>query len=65
MYAWGYVTAEDRLFQMTFRRKLGQGRLSEYVGEKGVKVDKMIRALNFYGWAEKTAKRVKFTFIIV
>ena len=55
MYAWGYVTAEDRLFQMTFRRKIGQGRLSEYVGEKGVRIDKMMRELNFYGWAKKTA----------
>ena len=32
MYAWGYVTAEDRLFQMTFRRLIVQGRLSEYLG---------------------------------
>ena len=65
MYAWGYVTAEDRLFQLAFRRKLGQGKLAQYVGEKVFKVDKMIRELNFHGWGEKTAKRVKFMFIIV
>lgn len=27
-YAWGTVMAEDRLFQCTFRRLFGQGRLS-------------------------------------
>jgi acyl-homoserine lactone acylase PvdQ len=27
MYGWGYVTAEDRLFQISFRRLLLQGRL--------------------------------------
>ena len=65
MYAWGYVTAEDRLFQMAFRRRLGQGRLSEYVGEKGIRIDKMMRELNFYGWAQKTAQRVQDKYIIV
>lgn len=33
MYAWGYTIAEDRIFQISFRRKIGQGRLSELIGE--------------------------------
>lgn len=54
LYAWGYVAAEDRLFQMGFRRYIGQGRLSELVGEKGIAMDKMMREINFYGDALKT-----------
>lgn len=33
-YALGTVTAEDRLFQITFRCYTVQGRLSEFLGEK-------------------------------
>lgn len=32
LYAWGYVDAEDRLFQIAFKRLLIQGRVSEYLG---------------------------------
>lgn len=60
MFAWGYVTAEDRLFQMSFRRLLGSGRLSEFLGEKAIKVDKIFRELNMKGYSDKTALRVSF-----
>ena len=58
MYAWGYVVAEDRLFQMSFRRLLGQGRLSEALGEKTINVDKMFRELNLQGWSLQTVEKV-------
>ena len=58
MYAWGYITAEDRLFQISFRRMIGKGRLSELIGEKGIKIDKLFRELNFHGWADKSTERV-------
>lgn len=51
--------AEDRLFQIAFRRLLINGRLAEYLGEKAVDVDMMLRELNLKGWAEKAAVRVK------
>ena len=60
MYAWGYVTAEDRIFQMSFRRLLGSGRLSEFLGEKALKVDQIFRELNMRGYSDKTEERVIF-----
>jgi penicillin amidase len=45
LYGLGYVTAEDRLFQMHIKRMVGKGRLSEMVGEKGVNLDIMFREL--------------------
>ena len=45
--AQGYVHAQDRFFEMDFRRHLTAGRLSELVGEAGLEADRMIRTL---GW---------------
>jgi penicillin amidase len=45
----GYVQAEDRFFQMDFRRHVTAGRLSELVGqnETALQADKVVRTL---GW---------------
>ena len=43
----GYVTAQDRLFQMDLLRRRASGRLSEIVGEIGVKADKRQRVIGF------------------
>ncbi|MHB8186486.1 MAG: penicillin acylase family protein [Dermatophilaceae bacterium] len=45
--AQGYVAAQDRFFEMDLRRHITAGRLSELVGEDGVKTDRVIRAM---GW---------------
>ncbi len=45
--AQGFVAAQDRFFEMDYRRHLASGRLSEIVGQDGVQVDRVIRAL---GW---------------
>ncbi|MHB8467528.1 MAG: penicillin acylase family protein [Acidimicrobiales bacterium] len=42
-YAMGYATAQDRLFEMDIFRKLGQGRLSEFVGPPMLPMDELIR----------------------
>ena len=42
-YAMGYVTAQDRLFEMDIFRKLGQGRLSEFVGPPMLPMDEIVR----------------------
>lgn len=47
--AQGYVHAQDRFFEMDFRRHLTAGRLSELVGEAGLEADRVIRTL---GWRE-------------
>ncbi len=43
----GYLTAEDRLWQMDLLRRLTQGRLSELFGKDYVKIDQMFRSLHF------------------
>lgn len=60
MYAWGFVTAEDRLFQLAFRRVSVKGELSKYLGAKAIDIDKMFRELDLYGWAVRSAERVNF-----
>ncbi len=46
-YAQGYVTAQDRFWQMEWWRYQGQGRIAELVGEPGIEPDKFIRTA---GW---------------
>lgn len=46
LVAQGFVTAQDRLFQMELFRALGQGRLAELIGEKGLKSDRLVRILD-------------------
>lgn len=45
LYAWGHALAEDRLFQITFRLRFVQGRLSEFLGEVTLPADIMMRDL--------------------
>ena len=44
-FAWGYAMAQDRLWQMDFFRRLGQGRLSEVFGNDFVSADRYFRTL--------------------
>ncbi|WP_257347554.1 penicillin acylase family protein [Pseudalkalibacillus decolorationis] len=48
----GYITAQDRLFQMDLSRRLASGRLSEVVGEATVDNDKFFRTLGLRRAAE-------------
>ena len=45
--ALGYVTAQDRLFQMDLLRRRAAGRLSEIVGKIAIKSDKRLRVIGF------------------
>jgi len=49
----GYATAEDRMFQMEYSRRIIQGRISEIVGEEGIESDKVWRTLGWYEVAKK------------
>ncbi len=49
----GYVHAQDRFFEMDFRRHVTAGRLSELVGEAGLDVDRTIRTLGWRHVAEQ------------
>jgi penicillin G amidase len=54
-FAQGYVTAEDRLFQMDLMRRAATGELSEIVGEVALKHDRQQRILGIRAAAEKWA----------
>lgn len=47
-FAQGYVAAQDRLFQLDFLRRIGQGRLSEVFGGATLDTDRFLRTLGIY-----------------
>jgi penicillin amidase len=50
--AQGYITAQDRLFQMDLSRRQASGTLSEVVGKAAVDKDKFFRAFGLRRAAE-------------
>jgi len=52
--AQGYVTAQDRLWQMDVMRRFGAGELSEILGEGTLKVDREQRILGLRAAAKKS-----------
>lgn len=52
--AQGYVTAQDRIFQMDLSRRQASGMLSEVVGKKALDRDKFFRTLGLRRAAEKS-----------
>ncbi len=54
-FAQGYVHAQDRFWQMEFWRHIGQGRISEIVGDAALENDKFIRTMGWNRMAEETA----------
>ena len=57
-FAQGYVHAQERLWQMEFQRRVGQGRLSEVLGEATLAQDRFLRTWGFYRAAEEAYKRL-------
>jgi penicillin amidase len=55
MIAYGFTTAQDRLFQMELTRLFSTGRISEMIGEKGEPVDTRMRTIGFHRHAKRHA----------
>lgn len=53
-FAQGYVTAQDRLWQMDIMRRYGSGELSEILGEDTLKIDREQRILGLRAAAKKS-----------
>jgi penicillin amidase len=51
-FAQGFVTAQDRFWQMEFWRRIGSGRLSEFFGAKTLSTDMFLRTAGFQRAAE-------------
>jgi len=56
LMAQGFVTAQDRLFQMELTKLFATGRISELAGEKGKAIDIKMRTIGLYRNAKKHAK---------
>lgn len=56
--AQGYVQAQDRFFEMDFRRHVTAGRISELLGEDALEVDKFVRASGWRRVAEEELPRL-------
>src|SRR5688500_6290999 len=52
-YAQGYVHAQDRFWEMDFRRHVTAGRVSELFGESQLATDKFLRTLGWHDIAEQ------------
>ena len=50
----GYAHAQDRLWQMTMMRRTAQGRLSEILGSRTVRIDRLMRRLDIYRLAAQS-----------
>ena len=57
-FAQGYVTAQDRLWQMDMMRRAAAGELSEVIGEDTVKMDREERILGLRVAAEAAEKSI-------
>ncbi|CUT02631.1 penicillin acylase family protein, partial [Candidatus Kryptobacter tengchongensis] len=55
-FALGYVTAQDRLWQMDLSRRIASGRLSEIFGIETLEIDKLFRTLGLNETAKKMQK---------
>jgi penicillin amidase len=49
----GYVHAQDRLWQLEFQRRIGQARLSEWLGSSTLATDRFVRTLGVYRAAQQ------------
>ncbi len=52
----GYAHAQDRLWQMTMMRRTVQGRLSEILGPRTLKIDKIMRRFDLYDLARQSVE---------
>lgn len=56
LMAQGFVTAQDRLFQMELTRLFASGRLCELAGEEALALDIRMRTIGFYRQAKRHAQ---------
>ncbi len=57
-FAEGFCHGQDRLWQMDFYRRALSGRVSEFAGEEGLPVDRLMRTLGMRRTAEREAETI-------
>ncbi len=58
MFAFGFVHAQDRLWQMDMARRVGEGRLSELFGSATLPFDKMFRIIGIRTVSENIEQQI-------
>lgn len=58
LVAQGFLHAQERLFQMELYKYLAHGRLAEFIGERGLRNDRLIRLVNISGFASEQLPRL-------
>jgi penicillin G amidase len=58
-FAEGFCHGQDRLWQMDFYRRALSGRVSEFAGEEGLPVDRLMRTLGMRRAAEREAETIE------
>lgn len=56
--AQGFLHAQDRLFQLELHRHLAHGKLAEFIGEKGLSNDRIVRLVDIPGYARRYLQRI-------
>src|SRR5882672_8157397 len=59
LFALGYVHAQDRLWQMTFNRRIAQGRIAEIAGAGALDTDRFLRTLGIYRTARSITEHLE------
>lgn len=57
--AFGYLHAQERLWQMDLLRRIAPGRLSEFFGQDMVEIDQFFRTLSIDQYSSKMANQLK------
>jgi len=57
--AFGYLHAQERLWQMDLLRRIAPGRLSEFFGTEMLEIDKFFRTLSIDEYSTKMAKQLQ------
>ena len=57
--AFGYLHAQERLWQMDLLRRIASGRLSEFFGTEMLEIDQFFRTLSIDEYSERMANKLK------
>lgn len=58
-FAQGFCHGQDRLWQMSFYRRVAAGRVAEFAGEDGLPVDRLMRTLGIHRAAVREAEELE------
>ena len=58
LVAQGFLHAQDRLFQLELYKYVAYGRLAEFIGEHGLRNDRIVRLLDIAGFARAQLARI-------